>query len=148
MEKKLKWNHTFSHSMTQYIYFFCSNLLISVIAKSKFPPGNRFQHDLIFLINSPFFTLVLLLLLLLLFSGFWTTVAFTAWVACDFCANGEGKSAAACCGVGGFLCKNGWLKNTSNGIRSFAFRRNSPMRRFWSSGDVPTGILNCTNKIR
>lgn len=48
---------------------------------------------------------------------------------------------AACCWAGGWRCKNGWLKKTSNGIRSLAFRRNKPKRRSWSSGVVPKGSL-------
>lgn len=64
---------------------------------------------------------------------------------CDGCwrelaEKGEGKSAAAC-GDGGLRCKKEWLKKTSNGIRSFALRRNNPINMFWSSGDVPGGIL-------
>lgn len=51
---------------------------------------------------------------------------------CDVAAEkGEGKSAAAvCCGVGGLRCRKEWLKNTSNGILSFALRLNNPISIF------------------
>lgn len=54
--------------------------------------------------------------------------------------------AACCCCAGGWRCKNGWLKKASNGIRSFALRRNKPKRRSWSSGVVPTGTLKEQNR--
>lgn len=40
-------------------------------------------------------------------------------------------------------CRKGWLKNTSKGIRSRAFRRSRPIRRLHNSGLVPGGILKC-----
>lgn len=48
---------------------------------------------------------------------------------------------ACCCCAGGWRCRNGWLKKTSNGIRSLALRRSKPKRRSCSSGVVPTGTL-------
>lgn len=74
------------------------------------------------------------MLLLLLALG--TLFIAGATMTFDFCdgANGEGKSGATDCWIFGTLrCKNGWLKKTSNGIRSFALRRKSPMRRLCSS---------------
>lgn len=55
--------------------------------------------------------------------------------------------AACCCWTCGWR-RNGWLKKTSKGILSLAFRRKSPKRRSWSSGVVPTGSLKniaCNN---
>ena len=86
---------------------------------------------------------LLLLLLILAFAGVCGDFLTVTVIFCfGLDVNGDGKSADAdCCGVGGFLCKNWWLKKTSNGIRSLAFRRNKPNKRFWSSTEVQGGIL-------